>query len=407
MVPYGYIRCREEPRVVSWRVGQIVGQLTVAAVKSLAKRGLHGDGNTLYLKVAAGGSKSWVQRVTIRGRRHDIGLGSCARVPLAEARRRAAANLLLIAAGGDPLADRKRQRVPTFREVAHETWTGLQPTWRDGSRSGAIWWRSMERYVLPEIGHLPVSEISRQQVLKILTPIWTSRRVTAGKVRQRIRKTLALAQAHGHVDVNAAGEVIDGALPKMPAKVTHHRAPPYADVAAVLASVERSEAALATRLCFRFLVLTAARSGEARGAAWTEIDRELREWRIPGERMKAGKAHVVALTDSALRVLDAAEQLRDGSGLVFPSPARRGQPLSDNTLSKLLRDLGIDSVPHGFRAAFRTWAAERTDTPHAIMELALSHLVGDAVERAYNRSDLRRKRQRLMQRWSAFLEKDA
>ena len=261
----------------------------------------------------------------------------------------------------------------------------------------------MERYVLPAIGHLPVSEISRQQVLAILTPIWTSRRVTARKVRQRIRKTLARAQAHGYVDINVAGEVIDGALPAMPAKAAHHRAPDYADVAAILAAVGTSQAAQATRLCFRFMVLTAARSGEARGAAWTEIDRQRAEWRIPGHRMKSGNPHVVPLTDSAVRVLDDAEQVRDGSDLVFPSPARPGQPLSDNTLSKLLRDLGVDAVPHGFRAAFRTWAAEMTNAPHAIMELALSHVAGDAVERAYSRSDLRRKRRRLMQRWSAFL----
>ena len=383
-----------------------MGKLTVASVKSLSKPGMHGDGNTLYLNVAPGGSKSWIQRVTIGSRRRDIGLGSCARVPLARARRAAAANLIAIAAGGNPLADKRRARVPTFEQAARATWEGRRPRWREGSRTAAIWWQSMERYVLPKIGHLPVNEVSRQDVLGILTPIWASRRVTARKVRQRIRATLAWAQSEEHLDINVAGEVIDGALPVLPANGAHYRAPAYEKVASILAAVGESGAGAATRHCFHFMVLTAARSGEARGARWTEIDRKKREWRIPGARMKSGNRHVVPLTDRAFRVLDDAAQLQDGSDLVFPSPARPGQPLSDNTLSKLLRDLGIEAVPHGFRAAFRTWAEEMTDTPHAIMEMAIAHLVGDNVERAYRRTELRRKRKDLMERWSAFLDGD-
>ena len=327
-------------------------------------------------------------------------------MPLARARRLAAGNLITIAAGGDPLADKKRAAVPTFREAARTTWDGLRPNWREQSRTAAIWWQSMERHVLPAIGHLPVNEVGRQEVLGILTPIWASRRVTARKVRQRIRATLGWAQAEGHVDINMAGEVINGALPKLRSRRSHYRAPPYRDVAGILATVDGSEAGAATRHCFHFLVLTAARSGEARGASWGEIDRRRREWRIPGDRMKSDVEHVVPLTDRAFRVLDDAAQLQDGSGLVFPSPARRGQPLSDSTLSKLLRDLGIDAVPHGFRAAFRTWAEEMTDTPHAIMEMAIAHVVGDDVVNAYRRTDLRRKRRLLMERWSAFLDGD-
>ena len=381
-----------------------MGKLTARAVQSIAKPGMYGDGNTLYLNIAARGTKSWIQRVTIAGKRRDIGLGPCSRVPLAAARREAASNLLAIAAGGDPLADKRRRRVPTFQEAARRTWEGLRPSWRDGTRTAAIWWSSIERYALPSIGRLPIDQVTREEVLAILTPIWAPKRVTARKLRQRIRATFAWAQAHGYVDVNMAGEVIDGALPAMRAgQQQHYRAPKYREVPAILAAVEASEAAVVTRLCFRFLVLTSARSGEARGATWAEIDRRAREWRIPDERMKTGVQHVVPLTGAALQVLDAVAAIHDGSDLVFPSPARPGQPLSDNTLSKLLRDLGIDAVPHGFRAAFRTWAEEETDAPHAVMERALAHAVAAEVERAYARGELIAKRRKLMEQWASHV----
>ena len=202
-------------------------KLTTAKIDSLSKPGMYGDGNTLYVNVGRGGSKSWIQRVVVRGRRRDIGLGSCARVPLARARALAAANLVTIAAGGDPLERRKRAPAPTFREAARTTLDGLQPRWREGSWAPTTWGRSMEHHVLPAIGDMPVNEISREQVLEILTTIQDTRQYTARKVRQRIRATLAWALAHGHVDVNVAGEAMDGA-------------PPWHDVPAILATVAES-----------------------------------------------------------------------------------------------------------------------------------------------------------------------
>ena len=190
----------------------------------------------------------------------------------------------------------------------------------------------------------------------------------------------------------------------MPKVKAHLRALPYAEVPQALATVDASRSSLVTRSCFRFLVLTAVRSGTARGADWAEIDLDAREWHIPGSRMKSGAPHRVLLSAAALEVLEAVGT-RDSSPLIFPSPIRPDRPMSDMTLTKLLRDKGLAArtTVHGFRSAFRDWAAERTNAPHAVMELALSHKVGSAVEQAYARSDLLAKRRALMDQWALFL----
>ena len=203
-----------------------------------------------------------------------------------------------------------------------------------------------------------------------------------------------------------AGEALEGALPSLTTRQTHFRALPYSEVPRALDTVRESPASLPSRLCFEFLVLTAARSGEARNAVWAELDTEAREWRIPGERMKGGREHRVPLSDAALGVLEQARALDDGSGLVFPSPMRAGRPLSDMTLTKILRDRGLAerATVHGFRSAFRDWCAE-TGKPREIAEAALAHVVG-GVEGAYFRSDLFARRRALMDQWAAFPDRD-
>ena len=226
-----------------------------------------------------------------------------------------------------------------------------------------------------------MNEIGREAVLRVLTPIWTAHPDIARKLRGRIRAVLAWAQAHGYIEHNVAGEAIDAALPAMPAVTAHYRALPYAEVGKALESVEASTASLVVKACLCFVVLTACRSGEARGAKWSEIDIEAREWRIPASRMKANVEHRVPLFAAAVAVLDRVRPLRDGSDLVFPS--QRGRELSDATMTKCLRTAGIDAVPHGFRTSFRTWASEQTSVPHAVAEMALAHAVGSSVERSY------------------------
>jgi len=384
-----------------------VGKLTAAKVRSITKRGLYGDGGTLYLAVAKGGSKSWVQRVTIDGKRHDIGLGGYPYVGLAAARQTAMDNRTAIAAGRDPLAEKRRYVIPTFSVAARRTHAMLKPRWRNDKHADS-WMQTLERHAFPVLGDLSVDRIERVDVLAVLTPIWGTRPETARRVRQRIRAVLRWAWAHGFVTENVAGEAIDGALPAMPAVKAHLRALPYRDVAAALDTVEASRASPSAKACLRFVVLTACRSGEARLAKWDEVQSEAREWRIPGSRMKAGIEHRVPLSDAALAVLERVRSLRDESGLIFPSPARPRRPMSDMTLTKVMRDTGLAAraTVHGFRSSFRTWASEQTDAPHAVMELSLAHAVGTAVEQAYARSDLLGRRRKLMQQWADFLSAD-
>ena len=380
--------------------------LTVMAARALDKPGLYRADPTLYLAVAPGGSKSWIQRITVNGRRRDIGLGGFPVVSLAEARRRAFENRRLASSGVDPLARkreaRRRKAMPTFRKAAEMTHASLRPRWRS-DKVAVNWMNQLERHAFGRLGDIPVDRIGREDVLAVLTPIWTTKPETARRVRRHIKSTLKWCQAHGWVQINVAGEVIDGALPRMPAVKAHLRALPYRELAAALDTVEGSRASLSAKLALRFVVLTAARSGEVRGATWTEIDFEECVWRIPGERMKAGTEHRVPLSGAALAVLQHARAIDDRSGLVFPSPIRRGRKLSNMTLTKVLRDTGLAkrATVHGFRSSFRDWCAE-TGKPREIAEAALAHVVG-GVEGAYFRSDLFQRRRRLMDQWAAFL----
>ena len=384
-----------------------MARLSAAKVKAIKKPGMHGDGNGLYLRVTGSGSRSWMQRIVIHGRRRDLGLGGYPAIGLAEARALALANKALVTAGRDPLAERHRANVPTFREAAKKVYEANLPRWRNGKHT-VNWWGSLELHAFPVIGDVKVDRIRRGDVLAVLEPIWAVRPETARRVRQRIRTVLRWCEAHDYCTGNAAGEALNGALPPMPRLKAHHRALPYREVAEALETVDASDASLAAKLCLRFLVLTAARSSEARGATWDEIDQEAREWRIPAGRMKGGVQHRVPLSNQALVVLEQASPLRDDSRLVFPSPVKAGRPMSDMTLTKVLRTTGLAerATVHGLRSTFRDWAAECTSAPHAVMELSLAHAVGSSVEQAYARSDLIAKRRELMDLWARFVSSE-
>ena len=246
-----------------------------------------------------------------------------------------------------------------------------------------------------------MDRISTADVMEVLLPIWSTKRETARRVRQRIGAVMKWAVAQGYREDNPAGDAISAALPKNSVRRRHQRALPHAQVAEALGRVRASKAHRATALAFEFLVLTACRSGEVRGARWDEVDDAAATWTVPPERMKAKLEHRVPLSERAVAVLDDARELAERSGLVFPSPT--GRVLSDSTLSKLLRELRIGAVPHGFRSSFRDWAAERTDVPREVCELALAHVNNDRVEAAYRRSDLFEKRRDLMAAWAAYV----
>lgn len=375
--------------------------LTALGVKNATAQGKYFDGHGLYLRVDANGSKFWVQRIVIRGKRSEMGLGSAALVTLAEARAAALENRKLARSGGDPLqAKREAQAMLTFEEAARKVHEMHKPTWKN-EKHAAQFLSSLETYTFPRLGKLKVAEVGTADVLAVLMPFWTEKPETARRVRQRIGTVMKWAIAQGWRQDNPA-ENIEQALPKTSKVQQHRKALGYDEAAICIAAVKASGAGLTTKLAFEFLVLTAARSGEVREAVWSEIDLERKVWEIPADRMKMKRPHRVPLSAPAVAILKQAEGPADSNGYVFPG-TKRSRPLSDMTISKLVKELGFDADVHGFRTSFRTWAQEKTNYPREVAEAALAHLSGDAVERAYARSDLFEKRREMMDAWAEYL----
>ena len=387
-------------------------RLNFQFVKNVAHSGRKGadkhfDEHGLILRVRASGSKHWIWRGTVRGRRRDLGLGTFPYVSLGEAREKAFEYRRLAKAGEDPAAVHApegrtgvepKSNAPTFRKAAAAVIDLHRPTWRN-PKSAAQWEASLRDYAYPVLGDMCVNEIGSGDVLRALRPIWNAKRETAQRVRQRISAVMKAAIADGHRLDNPAGDALTAALPKGGQNKRHQRALPHREVAAALETARRSKAQTPTKLAFEFLVLTAARSGEVRLMTWDEVDTEDRLWTVPGSRMKAGREHRVPLSGQAAEVLAEAEELRQNE-LVFPSAT--GRRMSDNTLSKLLRDLGVDAVPHGFRTSFRVWCGE-SGKPRELAESALAHTIRNKAEAAYARTDLLERRRELMEAWSGYL----
>ena len=293
-------------------------------------------------------------------------------------------------------------QLPTFEALARQHIAENSDSWRS-AKHRAQWLSSLATYAFPTLGSLRVNEITRKPVIDALSPIWTTKPETARRVRQRIRSIMDRAVAMEYLDYNPAGDAINAALARQRRVKAHHPALPYRDLPAALQTVRESTASPSVRLAFQMLALTAGRSGEVRGMTWDEVDLHEATWTIPGTRMKAGRPHRVPLSHGALAILDEARGLSDGSGLVFPAP-RSGGLISDMAFTQLLRRLGLGFVPHGLRSSFRDWAAEQTGSPHAVVETALAHTVGNATEAAYFRSDLFDRRRPLMDGWSEYLE---
>ncbi|MCY4514346.1 MAG: integrase arm-type DNA-binding domain-containing protein, partial [Candidatus Tectomicrobia bacterium] len=270
-------------------------KLTAVFVRN-AKPGMYYDEHGLILRVMPTGSKQWVQRITIQGRRRDLGLGGYPIISLAEAREQAFNNRKLARAGGDPLALRQRPNVPTFAEAAETVIELHKDTWKNGGKSAAQWRSSLRDYVMPKLGKRRVDTITTADVMNVLMPIWTKKQETARRVRQRISAIMKWSVAQGHRQDNPAGDAISEALPKNGNSRKHQRALPYTEVASAIATVRQSGAGATTRLAFEFLVLTAARSGEVRLATWDEVDLEAATWTVPAERMKAKREHRVPLS---------------------------------------------------------------------------------------------------------------
>ena len=374
-----------------------INALTALKVKRESNQGFYADGNGLYLKVDKNGAKRWVQRIVINSKRRDIGLGSALLLSLADARMVALNNRKIVLSGGDPLEEKKKkQGIPTFKEASYVVYEIYKPTWKN-KKHGQQWINTLENYVFKIIGDKKIGKINSADMLSVLTPIWTEKPETANRVRQRIGVVLKWAIGSGYRWDNPAMSILE-VLPKRDkAGVNHHKALPYQEVSSAIETIQNSRAMQVTKLAFEFLILTNVRSGVARGALWSEIKGD--KWEIPKERMKAKKAHRVPLSKRCLEILSIMKDQKNSSKLVFPN---KGKPLSDVAFSKLLRDLKINCVPHGFRTSFRMWSSEKTNYPNQLCEFAMAHVVGDAAERAYQRSDLFEKRRELMESWSRY-----
>ena len=376
-------------------------KLSPAFVSKTKRPGRYADGNGLYLHVEPSGSRRWEQRIVIRGKRRTLGLGGFPLVSLAEARTVAIENRKVARAGGDPLAAKRvATGIPTFAEATARVFDLRRPGWRS-ARHAEQWIGSLNEYAIPKIGAHPVDSIDAADILAVLTPLWHTMPVTAQRLRQRIGTVIKWAIAQGFRLDNPA-DAIAYALPRQSRRPVHQASLHYTEVADAVAAVRESTASKAARLALEFMVLTAARSGEVTGATWDEIDLEAATWTLPAERMKANRPHRVPLSDRALEVLAEARALGDERGLVFPG-LKTGRPMFRARFSRLLKELGIPAVPHGFRSSFRDWAAERTNAPHAVMEAALAHVNPNKAEAAYARSDLFDKRRELMDTWARHL----
>ena len=379
-----------------------MGKLTATAAKAANKPGRYGDGDGLFLFVDKRGGKSWVVRVQKDGRRRDFGLGGFAKVPLKLARERAEILRQQVEAGIDPVAERRKAAgIPTFREAAKLVHAEHKKGWKNGKHQ-AQWLSSLEAYAFPAFGDVSVALVDAPAVRDALAAIWLAKPETARRLRQRISTVIDWAVAKGYREGSLPMPVIDKALPKQRAKPKHHPALPYQQLPEFMSEL-RSRETMA-RLALEAAILTAARSGEVRMATWPEIDLKARTWKIPASRMKAGREHVVPLSDSACRLFAHMKaHRRPKSDLVFPGQAR-GKPLSDMTLTKALRDMGRTETVHGFRSTFRDWVAEQTTYPREVAEAALAHVNSNEVEAAYLRTDYRDKRRELMQAWADYCE---
>jgi integrase len=384
-------------------------KLTDAKIRTLTKAGIYSDGDGLYLRVQPSGRRSWVFIWKRFGTRREIGLGSyeagTRRVSLATARAKAEEAREIVGAGGDPKRDMAERKaavaIPTFGQIADEYIEAMRPKWR-GRATLAGWQRFAQSYV-NSIRKVPVDRVSTDDVVRVLRPIWHEKIETATKVRERIKIVLDHAKARGLRSGDNPAEWKGHLVQILPAhsKLSrgHHAAMSYANLPAFLPRLREIGGVGAKAL--EFVVLTAVRSGEARGARWEEVDFEARVWTIPAGRMKSEKPHRVPLSDRAWEILREMQTVAVND-LVFPGQ-RDQRPLSDMTLSKALRSAGGgDFTVHGFRSAFRDWAAEETHFQREVAEAALAHAVGDAVERAYRRGDALEKRRKLMEAWSTY-----
>ena len=384
-----------------------LNRLSAKTVITAKGPALIADGGGLYLRVSSTSARSWVFINRVSKKRSEIGLGSLSAVPLARAREVAVDCRAAVAQGKNPkLALASRKAVPTFGEMADAYVDAMASKWKN-DKHVQQWRMTLAEYAKP-LRSLPVDEIGVDLVLACLKPHWERRPETANRLRGRIERILNAAKAAGHrqgENPAAWRGHLENLLPSR-TKLSrgHHPALPFAEMPDFIASLRNRDGLAA--LALEFLIVTACRSGEVRGATWNEFDLEAKVWTISAARMKGGRLHRVPLTDRALELLTLVRPLKRIDGLVFPG-IKQGSALSDMTLAAVLRRMQIPQAkasPHGFRSSFKDWATETTSFPNELSEAALAHICGDATERAYRRGDQFRRRRELMEAWGNYCE---
>ena len=378
--------------------------LSATFVRSISRPGRYGDGRGGHglslmvrpTKIEGRLSKAWVQRIRINGKETNLGLGSYPAVTLAEARRRAIRNRQAVEEGRNPRA----RKVPTFRQATERVIRLYSAKWKPGGRSEEHWRSSLRTYVYPRFGNKRMDLVTTGDVMACLSPIWHKKPETASRVKQRISSVMKWSIAQGFREDNPADDRITAALGSNNKRPQHMKALHHSKVAAAVRAVEATDAYWATIAVFKFLTLTAARSGEVRQATWDEVELSTAIWVIPSEHTKTGQEHRIPLSAGALAVLAVALPRSGGKGLVFPSPT--GRALSNATMSKLCKENNVGCVPHGMRSSFRDWCGE-TGVNREVAERALGHEIRNAVEKAYARTDLLERRRKLMEDWSRYL----
>jgi integrase len=396
------------------QMAKSINKLSALAVEKLKTPGLYADGGGLYLQVSPARTKSWVFRYKVGGRGRYMGLGSLTTVSLAEARETANNCRRLRVQGIDPIDQRKKMREAARLDSAKAmSFDDCRDAYIAAHRSGwrnpkhhSQWINTLRTYVTPVFGTLPVQSIDVALVMKVLEPIWNAKAETASRLRGRIERILDWAKARGFREgenpVRWRGH-LDHLLPARSKirKVKHHAALSYNDLPDFITALTEQDGVAARAL--EFVILSAARSGEALQAIWDEIDLTRRTWTIPAHRMKANREHRVPLSDTATKILGQMQSEKVNE-FVFPG-SKQSKPLSDMALLMTLRRMGYNNITtHGFRSTFRTWAAEQTGYSREVVEAALAHVIGNKVEAAYQRGDLFEKRRRLMSEWARYCD---
>jgi integrase len=381
-------------------VARKINRLNARSVATITECGRHADGGGLYLSVSPNGGRRWVFLYRWHGKPTEIGLGSARDVSLARAREHAANARAKLAEGSNPKGVR-RSAGASFGECADQIIAAMRPSWRN-KKHAAQWEMTLRDYAAP-LRRLPVDKVTTDDVLSVLKPLWNSKPETASRLRGRIERVLDAAKAKGlRSGENPArwrGH-LDQLLPKRQQLTRgHHAAMDYVDLPAFIEDLQAREGSAARAL--EFAILTAARSGEVLGECWPEIDLDGGVWTVPANRMKGGREHRVPLSRRAVRIVKEMHEVREGD-FVFGGQ-QAGNPLSVMALEMVLRRMKIDDATvHGFRSAFRDWAAECTNFPNEVCEAALAHVIENKAEAAYRRGDLFEKRRKLMDAWDAY-----